>query len=291
VQYLHNTQRVEREQSVEIWFWGMPRAQIEACMPTAGACHEGEVPAGTGLPDPVEGGFNALLAMAAARPPREQLAPDRLRVGWHARLVTRWAFGLAAAVLLLGCGFAALLSRENGALHRETQTLRDQNAELAASRNDIDARLATHHLDLDDMLILPAAASRLRQSDVPLSEVLSLAGRIFGTRPALRLDSLDFQVSSPTPDAAPAGRECAKETVTAPITLAASFSLTSDLDVRRRADALAHVRTQLSRAAPWQSTSASAQVGESSPLTVKAGAGELGDTDQWSICLTRGEAA
>jgi len=287
VQYLHNTQRVSRDNPVDILFWGMEESLIEDCRPAGDAYRIVATPNAPDLADPVRGGFQALLQLVATRPPREQLAPPALRVGWTAILARRWSRGIAAAVLALGIALAAWFMHSAAALRVATASLMEQEAQTIARRADIDAALQLQGLSLQQALDLPEAAAALQAGQLPVREAFEIAGRIFGAQQAISLETLEFQ-SAPLAGLQEPNTVCGNEQVAPVARLAAKFTVPAQLGIRERAQALDAVRDALLAPGPWRSTSDAAALDQRAPLIAKAGIDSDMEDAEWATCLLRG---
>jgi hypothetical protein len=288
VQYLQNTQRIERGEPVEIWFWGMTDAQVERCLPTGVPYRLGAAPTIAGLPDPQRDGLDALLLLAAERPQSIQLAPDPLRLRWFARQLRHWTHYASAAVLVAGILAAATVMWRTHGIATQTDAIRSQAAVTAAEHLRLEAEVSQRGLDFEDVRLLPDAEQALRATEVDLHEVFDIAGRAFGSRPEIVLHSLEFFSAPPAPSLAKSSRTCANESIPQVASVEVSFSLTDKLDVRRRADSLAFVRASLNALQPWRSTRASGSVGASEALVIKTGLDATIDGSEWTTCLLRG---
>jgi hypothetical protein len=291
IQYLNNTHRVARDKRVELWFWGVDDATAAACLPQGDNFELGATPQVSRLPDPERLGFEALLQIAAARPPAHQLAPHQLRARWYAQVSRRWGYGLAASVLLGAAGIAAAVLSQAQQLRKQAEAVIAADGAYQEQRATLAATLASQGLTIDELLTMPAAAAVLRDSQVTATEALQMTARVLGSRSELSLQSLQFQSGRVGPEPAAAGGACASEAEGEVATLEASFRMAEGIDVRGSSNALASVRKSIAVAGPWRSGPSTAGIGQLQPLAVSAN-GEHGDSAaDWSICLMRKEPA
>jgi hypothetical protein len=291
IQYLNNTQRVARTTRLELWFWGLDDATAAASLPQGDNFELGATPRIARLPNPEQLGFDALLQIAATRPPPQQLAPHTLRVSWYAKVSRKWGIGLAASVLLGAAGAAAFLLSQAQQLHAEAESVLAADGAYQEQRSTVEAALAREGLSLDELLTMPAAAAALRESQVTATEALAMAASVLGSRSEIALQSLQFQSGRVGQDPAVAAGACAAEAEGRVATVEAGFRMVEGIDVRGSSDALAHVRRSVSRAANWRSGASTENLGQLQPLAV-SGSGERADTAaDWSICLMRKERA
>jgi hypothetical protein len=290
VQYLHNTQRVNRDAPVEIWFWGMADSLVEDCLPAGDTYRVVATPAAPRLPDPAGGGFQALLQLVATRPPRDQLAPHKLRVGWIAVLTRRWSLGMAAAVLVMGFAMAFWFVRSAGDLRAATVSLREQEAATVARRAGIEADLRLQGLSLQQVQDLPEAAAAVQAGRVPLREALEVAGRVFGAQSGIALQTLEFQ-SAPLAGAPATDVVCGNERTTAGARLEAKFTVAARLGIRERAQVMDAVRSALRAPGPWRSSADAAALDRRTPLVATAGTDSNPADAEWATCLLRAGAA
>jgi hypothetical protein len=286
VQYLHNTQRVSRDVPVEIWFWGMEPSLVAACLPAGDAYRVTTTPAAPRLVDPAQGGFQALMHLVATRPSNDQLAPPALRVGWQARVVRHWAQGLAAAVLVLGFGLAIWFALSAATLRAATASLRQQATHSAAVRAGIEAKLQQQGLSLQQVLDMPEAAAALQEHQVSIREAIDVAGRLFGVRREILLNTVEFH-SAPVTGPPAADATCGSDSVAPVASLEAKFILAEGLGVRARAQAIAAVRTALTASQPWRATAEQTALDQRTPLVAKAGSDTATEAVEWTTCLRR----
>lgn len=291
IEYLQNTNRLERNEALEIWCWGMSAEDAAACEPGRIAHVFSAAPHRPNLPDPQRDGLPALLALASTLPAGTQLAADALRLGWFARQAGRWSRGLAAAVLLIAIGASIVFTQRAQSLQREAAQVRASYSAISSNRAELDARLAERGLQLEDVLVLPAAAQALRTSAVALEEAFAVVGRSFGAETALQLQALEFR-SMPLPAmSAPEAFGCdGEELPPAPIVKVA-FGLPEELDLRTRSAALAKLRASLPQLAPWQPSPRSARLGTQDELMVSAGQEQPPGRTEQTACLLRGDGA
>jgi hypothetical protein len=288
IQYLQNTQRIERGEPVELWLWGIDEADADRCLPTGVPYRLGTSPMITGLPDPDGRGFEALLEFAARGAAGAQLGTDAMRQGWHARQL-RQVSGRAAVTLFA----AALLSAgavlwQTHRVEQQAAASRNQNLRIAANHAALENQLAQRGIDLEDVRLLPDAEHALRESEVDLEEVFGIVGRAFGRRQDIRLQSVEFFSAPPATPAERIDRSCGTEPLPPIATAEVNFALDNNLDVRRRAESLAFVRRELTQLRPWRSTQTTGVVGERVPLTVKSRGEGSGSASEWTACLLRG---
>ena len=291
IQYLQNTQRIAAGDALELWFWGVSDAEAESCLPTGVPFRVGAAPAVKGLPDPESDGFTALLDLAASGAPGVQLGADKLRLGWFARQVSHWsrlaALAAAAGAALLAGGLelqawqAARLSRD---LHTERAAFEGEKAALVAD-------LAARGLTVEDVHLLPDVESRLLSTEVGLGEVSRVVGSAFGADADVLVQSLEFHSAHALLAYDGAGHSCGTEQGEPGAILQVDFRLAEDIDVRRRTEALAAVRTQLLEVDGWRSSRAAVQIGQREPLVVKAGTESADTGGEWAACLWRGVAS
>jgi hypothetical protein len=291
IQYLNNTHRVARDTHLELWFWGMDDVTVEASLPAGVNFELGATPQVSRLPNPEQLGFEALLQIAATRPPPDQLAPHLLRARWYAQVSRRWGIGLAASVLLGAAGIAAVVLSQAQQFRKDADAVLVADGAYQEQRTLLASSLAGQGLTIDELLTLPAAAAALRDSQVTASEALGMTARVLGSRGELSLQSLQFQSGRVAQEPAAAGGACAAEAQGGVATLEASFRMAEGIDVRDSSDALAYVRKSVSHAGDWQSGASTEGLGLLQPLAVN-GNGEHGDSAaDWSICLMRKEPA
>lgn len=314
VQYLQNTQRVERGEPVELWFWGMTDAEAAACLPTGVPVRPGAAPQVAGLPDPERAGLTALLELVSEAPTSLQLAPDSLRLGWRAGHVERAGRIAAAAALLLGAGAAVLFEVRAEQQSRAASAYAAERAAMETQAQQFDALLAQRGLSLAELQTLPEAEQRLGRGTLPLDAGLQLVARAFGAQPDVEVASLELRAASfadapppePATDAgeggetdgaadmpAPGGGEaaCTDDAAGAEAALAVNFKLADGLGVRRRDAALAFVRDAVLELDGWQAGPAARVLGRRDTLVVTAGNDAAADAMHWSLCLRRSETS
>jgi hypothetical protein len=289
IQYLNNTHRVARDTRLELWFWGMDDATIAASLPQGDNFELGATPQLSGLPNPEQQGFEALLRIAATNPPEYQLAPHALRARWYAQVSRRWGIGLAASLLLAAAGTVTFVLSQAQQFRKEAAAVLAADSAFQEQRTTLEASLVGQGLTVDELLTLPAAAATLRESQVTAAEVLAMTARVFGSRNELSLQSLQFQSGRVGQEPAAAGGACAAEAEGGLPTVEASFRIKDGIGVRGRSDALAHVRKSIARAGRWHSGVSSEALGQLQPVSV-SGSGEHQESAvDWSICMTRSE--
>jgi hypothetical protein len=287
VQYLQNTQRIERSEQLEIWFWGMTHDEVELCRPSGVAYSVGATPKVRGLPNPQRDGLTALLQLAARRSPRAQLAPDGLRLNWFARELRRYAYGTAVCIAVAGVVAMGLLQWRTHGLVIESAAVETQITAMAADRSQLEQTMSQHGVKFEDLRLLPDIEQALLSTAVNVDEAFKVAGRAFGTRPEILLQSLEFFSAPPAPPPAGTERSCGNESIPQSASADVRFSLAGDLDVRRRAEELTYVRTAMTSLDHWHSTPASSRVGAGEAVTVKAGMDASADSSEWAACLQR----
>lgn len=290
IQYLQNTQRVDRNEPLELWFWGLEAEQVGPCLP-AGVPHiAGTTPVPARMPDPVRNGFRALLEFAARDFKGVQLVGDQQRLGWFAKQTVRWGRHAAAAVLLLCAGVSAAMHVKARDVQREAADFTAQIEAITTDHAVLEQQLADRSLKLEDIRVLPDTEQALRASQVQIGEALDLAGKAFGADASVQLMSLEF-MSAPamTLPEAP-DRSCDGEPLPQIPSLRMTFALAEDLPVRQRATALQRLRDSLVTLATWKPTDRSASVGAGEALTIAAGVEPPIVTREWTVCLSRGEA-
>jgi hypothetical protein len=291
IQYLNNTHRVARDTRLELWFWGMDDATAAASLPQGDNFELGATPQVSRLPNPEQQGFEALLRIAATNSPGYQLAPHALRARWYAQVTRRWGIGLAASVLLAATGTAAYVLSQTHQFRSEAAAVLAADGAFQEQRTTLEASLVGQGLTIDELLTLPAAAAALRESQVTPAEALAMTARIFASRNELSLQSLQFQSGRVGQEPAAAGGACAAEAESGAPSLEASFRMKDGIGVRGGSDALAHVRTSITRAGRWQSGASSAALGQLQPLSVSGSREHQESAADWSICMTRKEPA
>jgi hypothetical protein len=311
VQYLQNTQRVERGEAVELWFWGMDDATAAACLPTGVAVTPAAAPRLPALPDPERDGLDALLALAAMSPGRLQLAPDGLRLGWLAREYARWSRLAAAAVL----AFAVLLG---GVLEWRIAHDAGTAASLVAQRGSLEAEEAALAADLErrgltlaEVATVPEAAGTLARGSLDPASVLVVVGTGFAAQSDVQVNGIEMraaplgdawmpeEATDPAPDPvdAPAddatgdsggdGAESCTGAAAPGVAMLVEFSLAEGLDVRRRDAALGWVREAADDLRPWRASAAARAIGRRDAVVVSADRDEAHAAMQWAVCLRR----
>jgi hypothetical protein len=308
VQYLQNSQRVERGENVELWFWGMDDATAAACLPSGVAVVPGAAPRVAGLQDPERDGLDALLQLAALSPGRLQLAPDELRLGWLAHGVERSGRLAAAALVLLSVGLAGLLEWRSTHLNAEITTLVAERSALEAEAAHLNATLQQRGLSLAEVATLPEAARVLAQGALSFDDVLRAVGAGFGAHPDVLVQRVEMRAAAIDGTAVAEPVDVAMDPADAAVAVAASepgacatgpadasavveveFGLAAGLDVRRRDSALAAVRTSTAALGPWRAGAAARAIGRRDPLVVTDDIDAVADAARWSVCL-RNEA-
>lgn len=288
IQYLQNTQRIERGAPLELWFWGVDMKDMIRCLPSNVPYQLGTAPVVDGLPDPASGGFQALLELASHGRLGLQLAPDAMRRGWHARMAWRVAGRVAAGIVTAGLLSAGMVLWHAQGVAAQAAASRARSQAITASQTQLELELARQGIDIEDVRLLPDAESTLHDTETGIEEMFDVVGRAFGQRRDIRLQSVEFFSAPPVPPVEHVDRTCGNEPLPAIATAQVDFTLDDDIDVRRRAESLAFLRRTLTQLQPWRSTQESAAVGERDPLTVQArGAGKAG-TSEWTTCLLRG---
>jgi hypothetical protein len=312
VQYLQNTQRVERGENIELWFWGVDDATAAACVPTGAAVTPSATPRVAALPDPERDGLDALLALAAQSPGRLQLAPDELRLGWLARGVERSGRLAAAAVLLLAVGIAGVLEWRASRLTAEVAELAAQRALIESDAAQLNESLQQRGLSLADVATLPEAERALARGALEFDAVLSMVGSGFATHPDVLLQRVEMRAAATDSAAAPpldGGGDAAEAADAAATELAAAvaaggeacaagppgdmaavdveFGLAPGLDVRRRDAALGAVRAASAELLPWRTSAAARAIGRRDALVATDDVDGASDAARWNICLRR----
>lgn len=305
VQYLQNTQRVERGEAIELWFWGIDDAHAVACLPTGVDIVPGASPRVPSLPDPEADGLDALLAFGLAHPGRFQLAPDEVRIGWLAREFERGCRIAAAATIA-----TALVA--TGALAWRTQRDARASAHVITQRNTIEhemtrlgAELSSRGVTLAEVSTVPEARQALGESSLDAAAALSVVGAGLGVQPDVVIESVELRAGT-LPVSAVASAERAAENVpiadstgAGPIdgatacgggaepSILVEFGLAEGIDVRRRDAALGWVREATSGLDPWRAGPAATAIGRRDALVVTADRTEARTGSRWSICLQR----
>lgn len=311
VQYLQNTQRIERGEPVELWFWGFNDADAAACLPSGVPVRPGATPRVAGLPDPERDGLAALVELASSRPPSLQLAPDSLRLGWRAGQVERAGRVAAAAALLLCAGAAALFEYRAERQATLAEGFVAERTAMESRAQQFDALLAQRGMSMVELRTLPEAERLLGRGTLSLESGLQLVARAFGAQPDVEVASVQLRAASladapppvevaaaeeagATPDAvadaasSAAGSEaaCADEAA-AQAAIAVDFKLADGLGVRRRDAALGFVREAVTTLDGWQVGAAARVLGRRDTLVVTAGNDAAADATHWSLCLRR----
>lgn len=315
VQYLQNTQRVERGEDVDLWFWGIDDATAAACVPSGTAVRPGAAPRVAGLPDPERDGLDALLALAAQSPGRLQLARDELRLGWLARGFERSGRIAAAAAVLLALGVAALLEWRASDLNAEVTQLVARRAAIDSAASQLDATLAQRGLTLAEVATLPEARRALLRGALAFDDVLATVGRGFAMHPDIQLQRIAMR-AAPVDAAAPAaldgsadpdgaaglvptdaaaeasaGEACNALAAGDAAVIEVEFGLAAGLDVRRRDAALGAVRSATGALRPWRTSAAARSIGRRDVLVTTDDVDAAGDAARWNVCLRRGGGA
>ncbi len=311
VQYLQNTQRIERGENIELWFWGVDDATAAACVPTGTAVTPSAAPRVAGLPDPERDGLDALLALALQSPGKLQLAPDELRLGWLARGVERSGRLAAAAVLVLAFGIATLLEWRATRLTAEVAGLVAQRASIESDATQFDAALGQRGLSLADVATLPEAERALARGALAFDDVLSMLGSGIAAHPDVVLTRIEMRAAAPdasatgaaTPDVAVSDGAPAEAMptefasaappdsdgcMTSPASVASvevEFGLAPGLDVRRRDAALGAVRGASAALQSWRAGAAARSIGRRDALVVTDDVDAVGDAARWHLCL------
>jgi hypothetical protein len=317
VQYLQNTQRVERGENIELWFWGVDDATAAACVPTGTAVTPSAAPRVAALPDPERDGLDALLALALQSPGKLQLAPDELRLGWLARGVERSGRLAAAAVLLLSVGIAGVLEWRATRLTAEVTDLVAQRALIESDAAQLNESLQRRGLSLADVATLPEAERALARGALQFDAVLSMVGSGFASHPDVLLQRVEMRaaasdalasdaVAVPATDAGSAAAEssgaastefavadavgseaCASGPPGELAVVDVEFGLAPGLDVRRRDAALGAVRAASAALQPWRTSAAALAIGRRDALIATDDVDGASDAARWNICLRR----
>jgi hypothetical protein len=291
IQYLQNTQRIEHDTALEIWFWGFQPAQVEACLPRDVPHVLGTAPRVPGLPDPGKDGIQALFASASASAPRTQLGSDRLRLRWFAHEARRWSLRAAAAVVLAAiAGSSAQLWRTQQ-VERETATMQAESSLVGTEQAALESQLASRNLSLEDVRVLPDLEQALRNTAVSFGEMATLVGNAVAAPDGIRLASLRFRSLPVSEELDPLARTCDGETLPPSPFAQVTFGMKDGLGVRARSGALDAVRQNLTQVAPWQATAVSAKVGSDEALTIAGGVEHGAGSAVWTLCLLRGDSA
>lgn len=309
VQYLQNSQRVERGENVELWFWGLDDETAAACVPSGVAVVPAAAPRVAGLPDPERDGLDALLQLAAQSPGRVQLAPDGLRLGWLAGGVERNGRLAAAALLLLSAGLAGLLEWRTAHLDTEVTTLVAERGAIEAEAAQLNATLQQRGVSLADVATLPDAERALARGALSFDDVLRVVGTGFAAHPDVLIQRIDMRAAAteappaaapvdPTINAgdpgdpalaadAPDPAACATGPADSNLVVEVEFGLATGLDVRRRDAALGAVRGATVALQPWRAGAAARSIGRRDPLVVSDEVDAGADAARWNVCLRR----
>jgi hypothetical protein len=301
VQYLQNTQRVERGEAVPLWFWGVDDATAVACIPAGAAVAPSASPRVAALPDPERDGLTALLALAAERPGQPQLAPDELRLGWLTQEFARGCrLAAAAAAVLLVVAAGVLEWRVESASRAIDAQVAARDA-IEAGAAQLDADLERRGLTLAEVATFPETEQVLLRNAVDLATDLAIVGVGFAAQRDVEVQALDLR-AAPLEGSAeslagpmqvvntPAeGAEPEVDTCDAGVerSMRVEFGLATGLDVRRRDAALGWVREASGALAPWRAGAAAGTLGRHDPLVVSAGREEARAETRWSVCLRR----
>ncbi|MBX3695956.1 MAG: hypothetical protein KF790_12395 [Steroidobacteraceae bacterium] len=300
VQYLQNTQRVARGESVELWFWGMDDATAAACLPAGVDVTPSSAPRVPGLPDPERDGLQALLALAVDDPGAPQLAPDELRMGWLARELERGSRLAAAAVavlaILVAAGFEWRIQRVSAA----TADVVAQHAAIEQGAMRLDADLGRRGLTLAEVATLPEAEQSLAAGGVDPAAALAIVGVGFGAQQDVTVQGVELRamplagsaeaaVVAPDPAEVPAAAadlDVAAACAVGPqATILVEFGLAEGLGVRRRDAALGWVREAAAGLAPWRAGAAARAIGRRDAVVVTADRDEARADARWAVCL------
>ena len=319
IQYLQNTQRVERDEAVELWFWGMDDATAAACLPSGVAVTPAAAPRMPSLPDPERDGLDALLMLAAGNPGRLQLAPDTLRLGWLAREYARWSRVAAAAVLALALSLGGILEWriEHGAA--TVASLAAQRASLEVEEAALARDLERRGITLAEVATVPEAATALARGSLDPASALVVVGTGFAAQSDILVNGIEMRAAAlgelPTPDAATdsvAGPDDAADAADATAdtegaaggavsdgtescigaaepgaAMLVEFGLAEGLDARRRDAALGWVRDAAGELRPWRAGAAARAIGRRDAVVVSADRDEAHADSQWALCLRR----
>ncbi len=313
VQYLQNTQRVERGEAVELWFWGMDDATAIACLPTGVAVTPAAAPRVSSLPDPERDGLEALFALAVADPGRLQLAPDSLRLGWLALEYERWGRIAAATVAALAVALGAALEWriEQGAA--SVAGLVAQRSSLESEEVALATELQRRGVALDEIATVPEAALALARGSIDPESALVVIGAGFASQPDIVVNGVEMRAAtlgaaasaeaallptaaSPAPmpdDALDDPGADGIESCTGSSDRAAmfvEFGLADGLDVRRRDAALGWVREASGELLPWRAGPAARALGRRDAVVVSAERDESRAATQWAVCLRHEES-
>ncbi|MCC6170623.1 MAG: hypothetical protein IT481_01210 [Gammaproteobacteria bacterium] len=303
VQYLQNTQRVARGESVELWFWGMDDATAAACLPAGVDVAPSSAPRVPGLPDPESDGLQALLELAVDDPGAPQLAPDELRMGWLARELERGSrlAAAAAAVLaiLVAVGFEWRIQHVSAA----TADVVAQHAVITQDASQLSADLERRGFTLAEVATLPEAERSLAAGSVDPEATLAIVGVGFGAQQDVTVQSVELRamplagsaeaaaaVVAPDPAEVPAAAATDLDVAAAcavgpEATILVEFGLAEGLGVRRRDAALGWVREAAAGLAPWRAGAAARAIGRRDAVVVTADRDEARSDARWAVCL------
>jgi hypothetical protein len=306
VQYLQNTQRVERGEAVELWFWGVDDSTAAACLPTGVAITPAAAPRVPSLPDPERDGLDALLALAAGNPGRLQLAPDAFRLGWLAREYARWSRMAAAAVLALAVSAGGMLEWRIAHGAATAASLVAQRTDLEAEEATLAADLERRGITLAEIATVPEAATALARGSLDPASALVVVGTGFAAQTDVRVNGIEMRaaplgegpiaelaaesvstsIDAPPDDAAGGdGAESCTGAAAPGMALRVEFGLAEGLDVRRRDAALGWVRDAAADLRPWRASAAARALGRRDTVVVSADRDEAHAAMQWAICL------
>ena len=314
VQYLQNTQRVERGEAVELWFWGMDDATAAACLPSGVAVTPAAAPRVASLPDPERDGLEALLALAVAAPGRLQLAPDSLRLGWLALEYERWGRIVAAAVVALAVALGGVLEWRIMHGAAAVAALVAQRAGLESEEAALAADLKRRGVALDEIATVPEAAVALGRGSIDPESALVVIGAGFASQPDIVVNGVEMRAAAlgesagaePSPAGAAAdvvpdpavgetgaeeGAEICTGTSQSRAAMFVEFGLADGLDLRRRDAALGWVREASGALRPWRAGPAARALGRRDAVVVSADRDESRAATQWAVCLRREEAS
>jgi hypothetical protein len=291
IQYLHNTQRLQRGTSLELWFWGMDEGSVSASLPAGDNYELGAAPRVPNLPDPETGGLDALLLLGITRPPARQLAPHDWRAGWYAQVARRWSQAAAAAAVMGGAIAVSLLLADVGQVRAANQDALMSDAAYQEQRLLLEEGAARAGLTADELVSLPMVAATILSSQVTPVEAMNLAARTLGSRRELMIQSLEFQSGTLGAETPATSGGCTTDAAPGAPVFEATFRLAEGLEVRAGSEALAHVRRTTAAASPWQSTAASSGLGELQSLTVQSTAQGMTSDAEWLTCMWRGESS
>ena len=291
IQYLQNTQRIDRNEPLEIWCWGLAAEQVDACLPPGVSHVLGAAPQIRGLPDPGRDGWRALLRAASDRAPGVQLLADDLRLGWFAHEAGRWSRRLAIATLLAAVAGSAVFQWRAQGWQQEAAQVQAGTSTISSSLAELEAELAGRGLLLQDVRVVPDVEDALRGTEARLTEVFGMVGRAFGAERALRLATLELRSAPVSALARPPQFGCEGQDLSAVPAAQVVFGVADGLDIRARAAALRGLRERLSQVSPWQPTLSTVRIGAQDDVRVAAGADNPLYATEWTACLQRGDGA